>query len=143
MIASSLHGRPARQDAGRWIGRNRAAFYRELLAVADAGPFDGGCVLVAQALNLKYGGEIVVLVRADGGADHAALRLSDRYLDGDGMAASAADLLLRFNTVELGAAVSVRPLQGSDLPDAPRDLPAARRIAALLPRHPPPPRSSL
>ena len=141
-MASSPHSPPGRQDAGRWVGRNRAAFYRELLVATNAGPFDGGCVVVAQALHLKYGGEIVVLARADGVADHAALRLDDRYLDGDGMATSAPELLARFNTLEMGAAVSVRPLQDKDLPDAPRGLAVARRLAALLPKHPPAPQDS-
>ena len=48
------------------------AFYEALVDNTDCGPFDGGCLLVAQALKRVIGGEIYVIVDRNDTADHAS-----------------------------------------------------------------------
>ena len=110
----------------------RAKPYDVLFAATNAGPFDGGCVVVAEALRLRFGGEVWVLVRADGVADHAVLKLGDRFADADGWADSLEAILGRFNANEHAEAVGGRPIEDGDLPEAPRDEKAARKLAGLL-----------
>ena len=43
-------------------GRNRNRFYSMLVDGVGSGPFDGGCVVVARAIQARYGGDIVVLI---------------------------------------------------------------------------------
>lgn len=91
-------------------------------------------MVVAQALQLRFGGEIFVLTRFSGAADHAVLRTtSGVFCDGDGVATDAADILMRFNRNECTQAVAVRPLRDGDLDDAPRDLGLSERVAKLIP----------
>ncbi len=118
---------------GRWFGKNRDQIYTELLDATNAGPFDGGCALLARAMQLRYGGEIQVLARVSGQADHAVLKVGTKYLDGDGYADSPVALITRFNFAEQAEVVGIRPMRKGDLPEAPREEKAAWRIAALLP----------
>ena len=59
-------------------------FYRMILDAAGCGPFDGGCVVFARALQKVVGGEIFVLTRTDGRADHAAVLRNGVLIDYDG-----------------------------------------------------------
>jgi len=56
-------------------------FYNDLVNTAGCGAFDGGCLVVAEALQQVIGGEIVVLVREDGTADHAAVLFEGKLWD--------------------------------------------------------------
>ena len=119
-----------------WQFRNKNKIYEPLVNTIDSGPFDGGCVVFAQALQLKYGGEIVVLVNKDGEADHAALMLNGRLIDADG-AAPVNQFITRFirnekPTLLYDSIIKIRAIEDHDLPDAPRNRKLAERIAALL-----------
>lgn len=107
--------------------------YRLLFDATDCGPFDGGCVLFARSLQRAFGGDVVVLVREDGTADHAALHLDGMLLDFDGPLAPDA-FIARFNATESARTVTWRPFYEGDLPDAPRNDVAEEGIAALLAR---------
>ena len=128
----------ARIDA--FLGGNQDAIYDLLIQATNCGPFDGACVLFAQALQIKYGGEIHVLLVAGADsnhtdkADHAFLKLNDIYVDGCG-AGSYARLLRNFNEAGFGyrKITGHRAICSDDLPDSPRDTIVANRIADLLP----------
>jgi hypothetical protein len=122
-----------------WPFRNKNKIYSLLIDQIGSGPFDGGCAVFAQALQLKYGGDIVVLVgntRQHGpiNAQHAAIALSGKLIDADGPAGPA-EFVQRFvkNELESGGEITqVRPIKETDLPEAPRDLELAQQIAKLL-----------
>ncbi len=105
--------------------------YNLLVQATDAGPFDGGCVVFAQALQMLLGGDIVVLTNAKGQAEHAVTKVGNQYWDFDG-AASEQGMLARFSANERRQVTAVRPITDNDLPDAPRDAQAAAKIAAMM-----------
>lgn len=122
------------------FGRNRKQAYDVILEATDAGPFDGGCLFVAKALQKRLGGEIFVLETASGRADHAVLKVGDRFIDFDGPADSAGEMVHRFNFNEMAHAVGVRPFREGDLPEAPPGDEFVDRLVKLMPggRHPRP-----
>ena len=104
-------------------------FYEVLVGAVGCGPFDGGCVVVAQALQRVLGGEIRVLVRADDRADHAVLELDGRLWDFDGPDAPAV-MVRRFNEAERAHCTGYRPIRPGDLVDAIRDVDLEEVLAA-------------
>jgi hypothetical protein len=123
-----------------WAFKNKNKIYQLLLDQTGSGPFDGGCVVFAQALQLKYGGDIVCLVgrtRPNGptAAQHAVLYLNGKLIDADGPA-DPDQFVERFVKNEMasegGNISQVRPIQSQDLPEAPRDQDLATKIAKLL-----------
>ena len=121
-----------------WPFRNKAAVYDLLLDNVGSGPFDGGCVVFAQALEIKFGGDIVVLVGRNtpnsmSVAQHAALQLNNTLVDADG-AAEPQRFVQRFlhHEMPFGDISEIRPITDQDLPDASRDLQLAAEIAELL-----------
>lgn len=128
-------------EAFSWKNKNK--IYSLMIDTIGSGPFDGGCVVFAQALQLRYGGEIVVLVGhaqhsvkfIKPQAQHAVLKLNDTLIDADG-AASPQALIDRFEKNEMahagGRVTGIRSIRSSDLSEAPRNIEVARKIAALL-----------
>ena len=121
--------------AEAWPFKNKNKIYSLLVNTVDSGPFDGGCVVFARALQIKYGGDVVVLT-ANGSADHAALYLNGKLIDADG-AAEPKEFIKRFMKNEYPSYMNktvdgVRPLQNNDLPDAPRNEELSQQIAKLL-----------
>jgi hypothetical protein len=117
-----------------WPGRsrNRTRIYTLLLNHIDSGPFDGGCIVFAQALQIRYGGSIEVLLRANTGqADHAVVRQDDIMIDADG-AANIDSFIRRFERNELVQISGYRPIEPGDLPGAARNLDLSKQIAKLL-----------
>lgn len=110
-------------------------FYADLLHSGECGPFDGGCVVVAEALQRIVGGEIVVLVRGDDRADHAVVSKDGKLWDYDGPMPPAS-FIARFNREELSHAswscVGYRPIRSGDLPNAIRDEALVTRLAGLF-----------
>lgn len=113
----------------------RKQFYSLLVSQAGCGPFDGACVVCAEALQQAFGGQVMVLTRANDVADHAVLLLNGKLWDMDGPL-SPARLLARFNRVELiGSAwkcTAYRPIQDGDLPDAYRNPDLTAKLADFL-----------
>jgi 8-oxo-dGTP pyrophosphatase MutT (NUDIX family) len=97
----------------------------------QCGPFDGGCVMVAQALQQIHGGRIVVLVDANNSAQHAAVAVNNQLIDYDG-AADIKDFVSRFEQNERVNIQGIRPIRKGDLPDAPRDAKLISRIVQAL-----------
>ncbi len=122
------------------MGRNKNKIYNLLLAAADSGPFDGGCVIMARAIQIKHGGDIVVLVghsqrNTDEAAQHAVVDLGNLLVDADGPLAPK-QFVQRFEKNELthagGKITGIRPIHPNDLPNAPRNEQASAQIAKLL-----------
>jgi hypothetical protein len=114
-----------------WPSRNKNKIYKLLIDAIDSGPFDGGCVVFAQALQMKYGGDIVVLINQNGHADHAAITLDKILIDADGPA-EIDNFIKRFERNERVKITGLRPIQDNDLPDAPRSAELAEKIYKLL-----------
>lgn len=129
-----------------WNWRNKHKVYALLVDKINSGPFDGGCVIFAQALQQLLGGTVMVLVgktSPDGVVQpqHAVLKLGDKLVDADG-ALPANQFVARFERNELavtgGTITGIRELADSDLPEAPRDQMLSSAVAHLLnPRHQP------
>jgi hypothetical protein len=110
-----------------WAERRAAIeddVYDILLTNAGCGPFDGGCLVVARALQQIIGGEIVVLERAEtGAADHAAVFVDDMLWDFDGPM-NYMNFIARYQRNELDFMMArcggFRSIKPGDLEDAPR-----------------------
>jgi hypothetical protein len=61
------------------------------------------------------------------------LKISDSFVDGDGVGKSADAIVRRFNRNESATTVGARPLRAGDLPEAPLDEGLAQEISRLLP----------
>lgn len=117
----------------------KEAIYDDLVSTADCGPFDGCCLLFANALQSVIGGEVMVLIRAGqiaqdsacGRADHAVVHLSGKLYDFDGTLVSHA-FMKRFGKNEHVQIGGFRAVADGDLPEAVRDLALELRVAALL-----------
>lgn len=95
-ITDVLADPPTRRELSRRIKQAaRSDRLYELLAPWQCGAFDGGCLMVADALHQLFGGELVGMLGynwvyaqhggpTDSGWDHALVRIGDYYLDGDG-----------------------------------------------------------
>lgn len=124
-----------------FLGKNSRRIYDILLSATGAGPMDGGCVVMAQALQIKYGGQIKVLVgypqknSNNEVALHAVVETKSMLVDALG-ADSIDNVIRRFEQNELafagGAVTGIRAIQPDDLPDASRDNNAAIQISKLL-----------
>lgn len=106
-------------------------FYNILVNATNSGPFDGGCVIVAQVLQQVHGGEIVVLVNDKDQADHAAVQIGNSLMDYGGQL-PVKDFIKRFEDNERVTITDVRPIEPNDLPDAPRDDKVISQLVALL-----------
>lgn len=124
--------------------RTRQAAYRFLVHHLDCGPFDGGCVLFASALQARFGGQIAVVVGRSVDAPewsvpiahHAVLMLGrDSFLDADGLACerSLLDRLQATEGVLAGVVFTgVRAMQDGDLPECRRDPSLISGLAQVL-----------
>lgn len=78
------------------------------------GPFDGGCVIVARAIQTIIGGKIMVLVAEDDQAEHAVVEHNGLLWDYAGPARPRT-MIRRFNRAELARTVSWRTMHVDDL----------------------------
>jgi hypothetical protein len=66
------------------ISKNKKEkIYNLLVEKCFCGPFDGCCLIYAEALQIKFGGEIYVIYSKDF-TEHAALFLDNELIDFDG-----------------------------------------------------------
>lgn len=107
--------------------------YDILNQTSGVGPFDGGCVIIAQALQKVFGGDIVVLLNTAGEPEHAAVQFGQDLIDYDGKL-PVKDFIKRFERNEMVEISGLRKMQSSDLPEAPRDDAAVLEIAKLFQR---------
>jgi hypothetical protein len=107
-------------------------FYTDLVTTSECGAFDGGCLVVAQALQKIIGGDIVVIVREDDTADHAAVLRDGKLWDYAGPLPPI-PFISRLNLTELRhlpwICTGYRPIESHDLKDAYRDDELAERLA--------------
>lgn len=112
-------------------------FYVDLVGTAECGAFDGGCLVVAKALQAVIGGDIVVIVRRDDTADHAAVLKDGMLWDYDGPR-KPQSFIDRFTRTELRGlpwkAVGFRPIRSLDLPYAYVDEALEERLAEIFAR---------
>lgn len=100
------------------ISSIRDRVYVDLGTTVGCGPFDGGCLIVAGALQSVIGGDLVVLVRPNGFADHAAVLKDGQLWDFAGPLPPA-KFIARFNKSELAECAGFRPINDdTDLIDA-------------------------
>ena len=85
------------------------AVYDLLLETIGAGSFDGGCVVVAQALQRIHGGQVMGPVRKDGIVEHAVVQNGDTMYDFDGLG-SVEEVIKRFESNERTNITDVRPI---------------------------------
>ncbi|GCD60004.1 hypothetical protein NBRC3280_2548 [Acetobacter pasteurianus NBRC 3280] len=100
----------------------RDSVYVDLVTTVGCGPFDGGCLIVAGALQSVIGGDLVVLVRPNGFAEHAAILKDGQLWDFSGPLPPA-KFISRFNKSELTECAGFRPINDDT------DLIEAREIA--------------
>jgi len=78
------------------------AFWDLILnSAAEAGPFDGGCLVCAYAIQSAFGGDLVRLVNDAGRTQHYGVRIDDCYFDFDGAASTQELWAKRFADNEL------------------------------------------
>lgn len=110
-------------------------FYDDLVETAGCGAFDGGCLVVAEALQKVIGGEIIVLVRDDRKADHAAVLFEGKLWDYYGPILPG-QFIARFNRAEAvhspWISIGFRPIHVGDLEGAYRDDALADRLASIF-----------
>ena len=91
---------------------------------ARSGPFDGGCLITAKALQRIFGGEIVRLQSKENEAEHYGIRINDgSFMDADGVAQSAEEWVDRFSENEMlnrQVEVEVGVVNDGDIPDDPK-----------------------
>ena len=129
-----MHGTeaPGECEPAPWVWQDdlRERVYGYMLAAIGCGPFDGGCLAFAHALQRVHGGELwVIEARAQRPAGtlqahHAVLALGGgRFADADGLHAGSAQALDWFLEREGYAfaltGADLRPIARGDLPDAP------------------------
>jgi len=106
--------------------------YELILKVSGAGPFDGGCVFVAQAIQKRIGGSIKVLVSSDNVAQHAVVQKNNIFYDYGG-SASKEEIIKRFEKNEMQQISGIRDLKTGDLPEAKRaDVKFVKMLASFL-----------
>lgn len=134
---------------------HKEAVYQLMLDDIECGPFDGGCLVFAQALQRLHGGDVVVVEgRCFSGwaahrepqyngplqAQHAVLALPDgTYMDASGKC-TARTMLARTaqSSKYVASADAIRPIQEGDLKEAARDDTLVAELAQLLADSPTP-----
>lgn len=106
-----------------------------LLSAEGCGPFDGGCVAIATALHNVIGGDICVLVRPDGTADHAVVLKAGLLWDYRGPQTTRLAIEV-FNQEELSntpwKCIGYRSITASDLPEAITDAAVIAGLTSIL-----------
>lgn len=134
---------------------HKDAVYGLMIDRIDCGPFDGGCLVFAQALQHLHGGEVVVVEgRCFSGwvafrepeykgellAQHAVLALPDgTYMDASGRCSMSTMLARTAQSAKyVASADAIRPFREGDLEDAVRDDSLVVELAQLLGEPPTP-----
>lgn len=127
----------APNDRDGWKAKLRLidnCFQATMARTIGCGPFDGGCLIVAQALQSVLGGELYVLVDKDDYALHAAVMVDGILWDFDGPLEPAA-FLENYNGFvdnDRYRCVRLRVMEGHDLTEAMEDDKLASVLANML-----------
>lgn len=125
----------AESRLGSELGQRLRALFRQnrvakilIDSEARSGPFDGGCLIVAKALQHVLGeGDLVRLVRLSGLTDHYGLKTSQGILDANGVYTSGAEWAKKFSAYERldhPVALASGHDPESEIPDDPRAVKA-------------------
>jgi hypothetical protein len=125
---------------------HKDAVYGLMLERIECGPFDGGCLAFALALQRLHGGEIAVVEGRFfvpphiSRAQHAVLALPDgTFMDASGRCAERTMLArTAAEARHVATADRIRPLQEGDLPEAARDDNLVADLARMLMEPPSP-----
>ncbi|MFX4226430.1 MAG: hypothetical protein ACFHHU_00645 [Porticoccaceae bacterium] len=136
MTSSKLPSPAPHTSSAGWevlVNQCHDTFYTDLVSTIGCGAFDGGCVVVAEALQMVLGGQVVVLIRSNDHADHAAVLINGLLVDYDGPLPPEA-FIARFSNNERHTfpITGYRPIRETDLPNAPRDHLLKRRLSSHL-----------
>lgn len=102
-------------------------------SVAQAGPFDGGCLICARALLLAFKNGKLVHIARSGQAEHYGVEFDGRIYDFYGAHKNADDWITTFGKKEFLPATSCVVKYGLGKPgEIPDDPAAAKHIADLL-----------
>lgn len=115
----------------RLLDEVKDELYSEMVENFDCGPFDGCCVVFAQALQNVIGGEVVVVTNEDERADHAGVLLDGKIYDFDGPLRPE-DFMERFARNEHVQTRGWRRIEDGDLEDAIRDPSLQKKLESLL-----------
>lgn len=100
----------------------------------EGGPFDGGCMTHAMAMQKVFGGDLHGLHDHQGVVQHAVLRVphgnTHIFLDANGPATDK-EIMRRFSEDEMVPIAGHRPLADNDLDEAVRSHEAAESIAGM------------
>lgn len=122
-------------DNNEWqyrIGVINDRFHEDIVKTLSCGPFDGGCVVVAEALKNVIGGSVVVLTRGHNGlADHAAVECDGLLWDYAGPLYPL-EFIERFNSSERACCTVYRDIKDDDLVEAYRDEELSKRLSSLF-----------
>ena len=111
----------------------KAELYSAIVGALDCGPFDGGCVVFAEAAQKVLGGDVVVMTRpSDGAADHAGVLLNGQFYDADGMSDPETAMRKFADNEGVDVPTGLRPIAAEDLPEAPRNPALVERVADIL-----------
>lgn len=131
--------RKVKKNAGTFESRADDEIYR-ILEPLKCGPFDGGCMVYARALQKIYGGELYALVGRDAThpesepvVQHAVVKVGDKFLDAEGVS-SEDELRNRWQRDELVDVTALRPLEPGELSEAPDDPRLVDDLVAYLSR---------
>ena len=105
--------------------------YSLMLDAGDCGPFDGCCVVFAQALREVIGGDLVVVTQPDDSADHAGVFCDGKIYDFDGPLLPA-HFVARFARNEHADVTGWRLMRDGDLVGAVRDPELQDSLAKIL-----------
>lgn len=111
------------EDDQRWSLKEQ--FFDYFVRNFDCGPSDGGCLAMAQSIQLVLGGQIWVIEGAinslEKQAQHAIVRLDDgRFIDAYGCG-SMHSIIENFRSLTpwtIQSKLSLRPYANGDLPEA-------------------------
>jgi hypothetical protein len=113
--------------------KNKNKAYSLILSKYDCGFFDGGCIIFAEAIKIKFKeGRVMVLCSNICGPDHAVVQLNNGMLiDADG-SMEPESFIKRFEKRERRKILSYREISINDLPYTYRDIKLSQEIAAII-----------
>lgn len=119
----------------KMIVRNNV-LYGMFLEATGAGPLDGGCLVMATALQAIKGGDLYSVVgktreQALPSANHVVLRVGNVYWDADGPSTEKA-LLRRWEKEEGLENPTLRPFKDGDVPGTCRDKKLINSLVVYL-----------
>ena len=118
-------------------GRERRRLGKDIIDITGCGPYDGGCLILATAMQRLVGGSVATL-RSHGGAEHAVLDFHGLVVDFEG-GGNAAGMIKNFGShqmldVHAWDVQTMGPREEGDFPNAPYSEEMVQAVMAKLPK---------